>query len=151
MPWSAWFTFHYSIIGIIPHLAALLIFSSISFVSKRKTYQPLRRFCFFIQSCAWASCQIRHIAGCACAGNAENFSQPPRVSDLDMHHGTWVTHMPRCMPGSLTSGFLWSRWRGKRSRYSRCMWKPQFYVSSKRSMACFPLCGRGSHWDRTVG
>ena len=31
-----------------------------------------------------------------------------------MHHGTCVTHMPCCMPGSLTSGFLWSRWRGKR-------------------------------------
>ena len=31
-----------------------------------------------------------------------------------MHHGTCVTHVPCCIPGSLTSGFLWSRWRGKR-------------------------------------
>ena len=40
------------------------------------------------------------------------FSPPPRVSDLDMHHGTCVTHVQWCMQGSLTSGFLWSRWRG---------------------------------------
>ena len=39
------------------------------------------------------------------------FSPPPRVSDSDMHHGTCVTHVPWCMPGSLTSYFLWSRWR----------------------------------------
>ena len=40
------------------------------------------------------------------------FSPSPRVSDPDMHHGTYVTHVPWCMPGSLTSGFFWSRWRG---------------------------------------
>ena len=28
-----------------------------------------------------------------------------------MHHGTCVTHVPWCMPGSLTSGFLWIPWR----------------------------------------
>ena len=48
--------------------------------------------------------------GCACAGNAGTFSPTPRVSDPDIHHGTCVTHVPWCMPGSLTSGFLWSRW-----------------------------------------
>ena len=36
------------------------------------------------------------------------------------------------MPWSLTSGFLWNRWRGKRSRHSRRMRNPQFYVSGKR-------------------
>ena len=41
------------------------------------------------------------------------FSPPPRVSDPDIHHGTCVTHVPWCMPGSLTSGFLWSRRRRK--------------------------------------
>ena len=40
------------------------------------------------------------------------FSPPSRVSDPDMHHGTCVTYVPWCMPGSLTCGFLWSRWRG---------------------------------------
>ena len=41
------------------------------------------------------------------------FSPPPRVSDPDMHHGTCVTHVPWCMPVSLTSGFLSRRRRGK--------------------------------------
>ena len=59
------------------------------------------------------------------------FSPPPQVSDPDMHHGTYVKHMPR----SLTSGFIWSRWRGKRSRHSWRMRNPQFYVSGKRPIA----------------
>ena len=42
-------------------------------------------------------------------------SMPLRISDPDMHH-TCVMHVPWCMPGSLTCGFFWSRWRGKRSR-----------------------------------
>ena len=60
------------------------------------------------------------------------FSQPPRVSNLDMHHGTCVTHVPWCMPGSLTSGFPCSRQRGKRSRHFRRMDNPLFYVSGTR-------------------
>ena len=75
------------------------------------------------------------IEGCACAGDAENGFPPPLVRDPDMHHGTCVTHVPRCMPGSLTIGFLWSRWRGKRSRHCRRMCNPQFYVSGKRPIA----------------
>ena len=67
------------------------------------------------------------IAGCACAWNAGNISPPPWVSDLEMHHGTCVTHVPWCMLGSLTSSFLWSRWRGKCSRHSRHMRNPHFY------------------------
>ena len=60
------------------------------------------------------------------------FSSPPQISDPDMHHGTCVRHVPWCMPGSLTIGFRWSRRRGKRSRHSRRMRKPQFCVSGKR-------------------
>ena len=63
-------------------------------------------------------------------GMPGTFSRPPRVSDPNMHHG--MTHVPWFMPGSLTSGFLWNRWREKRSRYSRCMRNPQFYVSVER-------------------
>ena len=62
-------------------------------------------------------------------GMPGTFSPPPRVSDPDMYHGTCATHVPWCMPGSLNSGFLWSRWRVKRSRHSRRMHNPQFYVS----------------------
>ena len=59
---------------------------------------------------AWASYQIRKIAGCACAGNAGNvfprhrLQRKPLVSDPGMHHGTCVTHVPWCMSGSLTRG-----------------------------------------------
>ena len=65
-------------------------------------------------------------------GMPGTFSPPPRVSDPDMHHGTCVTHVPWCMPGSLTNGFLWSWWRGKRSRHSQRMHNPQLYESGKR-------------------
>ena len=59
-------------------------------------------------------------------------SLPPRVSDPDMHHGTCVTHVPWCMPGSLTGDVFWSRWRVKRSRHSRRMRNSKFCVSGKR-------------------
>ena len=62
------------------------------------------------------------------------FSPPPRFSDPDMHHGICATHVPWCMSGSLTSGFLSSRWRGKRFQHSRRMRNPHFYVSGKRPM-----------------
>ena len=62
-------------------------------------------------------------------GMPGTLSPLPRVSDPDMHHGTCVRHVPWCMPGSPTSSFLWKRWRGKRSRHSRCMRKPHLYIS----------------------
>ena len=65
-------------------------------------------------------------------GMPGTFPPIPRVSDPDMHHGTCVTHIPWCMTGSLTSGFLWSRWREKRCWHSRRMRNPIFNVSDKR-------------------
>ena len=50
------------------------------------------------------------------------FSPPLRVSDPDVHHGT------------LNSGFLGRRLRGKRSQHSRCMHNPHFCVSGKGPM-----------------
>ena len=64
----------------------------------------------------------------------ETFSPPPAVIDPDMHYGTCVTHVPRCMSVSKTSSILWSWWRGKRSRHSKRMRNVQFYVSVKRPM-----------------
>ena len=69
----------------------------------------------------------------------ERFSRPPRVSDPGMYRGTCVTHVPWCVPGSLNSGFLCSRWREKGSRHFRRMRNPQFPVSGKRSMVRHPL------------
>ena len=70
-------------------------------------------------------------------GMPGTFSLKPRVGDPDMQHGTCVTHVPWCIPGSLTSAFLWSWWRGKRLRRMR---NPQFCVSGKR------LIFDDSHW-----
>ena len=67
-------------------------------------------------------------------GMPGTFSPPPRVGNPHMHHGTCMTHVSWCMPESLTNGFLWNRCRGKRSRQSRRMRNPQFYVSGKRPM-----------------
>ena len=78
-------------------------------------------------------------------GMPGTFSPPPQVNDPDMHHGTCVTHVPWCMPGSLTIGLLWSRWQGKYSRHPRRMRNPQFYVSGKRPMTTF-----GYHWYYVV-
>ena len=68
---------------------------------------------YFLWLSAWASCQIRKIACAHAPGMPGTFSPSPQVSDPDMHHGTCVTHVPWCMPGSLTSGFLWNRRRGE--------------------------------------
>ena len=57
----------------------------------------------------WASYQIVKSRVAHASVVPGTFSPPPRVGDPDMHHGTCVTHLPRCMPGSPTSGFLWSR------------------------------------------
>ena len=70
----------------------------------------------------WASWQIRKISGCTCAGNAGKVF------------------------------FLWRRWRGKRSRHSRRMRNPQFYVSGKSPymrVTCLHHM-RGVSYGRTV-
>ena len=54
---------------------------------------------------SWASCQIRKIAGAHAPGMPGTFSPPSGSSYPDMHHGTCMTHVSWCMPGSLTSGF----------------------------------------------
>ena len=85
-----------------------------------RTHGPLTRY---------AKMPVAHAPGMP-----GTFSPPTWASDLDVHHGTCVAHVPRCMPGSLTSGSLWSRCHGRRSRHSRRMRNPQFYVSGKRPM-----------------
>ena len=86
-----------------------------------------------------------HLTRCAtlrvvhAPGMLGTFPPPPWVRDPDMHHGTCVTHVPWCMPWSFTSGFLWSQWRGKRSRHSRRIRNPQFCLSGKRPMSPFLL------------
>ena len=84
----------------------------------RNDHEPLARY---------ARLRVAHAPGMP-----GTFSPSPQVSDPDMHHGMCVTHVPWCMPGSLTSGFLWNRRRGKTFPAFPAHAHPQFYVSGKR-------------------
>ena len=78
-------------------------------------------------------------------GMPGTFSPLPWFSDPAMHHGPCVTHVPWYMAGSLTNGFLWSQWRGKRPRHSWRMRNPQVCISGKRPMKSSwnnRICGR---------
>ena len=101
-------------------------------ITNNSTVLPCKAFPVQGGIIQWASCQIRKITGAHAPGMPGTFSPPPRVSD--MHHGTCVTHVPWCMQGSLTSGSFEVGGEGKRSRHSRCMRNPKFYVSGKRPM-----------------
>ena len=113
---------------------------------------------------------------CTCAGNVGNvffrhrLQRRPPISDPGMHHGTCVTHVPWCMSGSPTCDG-----GGKRSRHSRHMRNPQFYVSGKRPIPrpvtskihnmytgtkgairtfgnrCLSAIGGGNRWSRFAG
>ena len=96
--------------------------------------------------CHWPLTRYAKLWVAHAPGMPGTFSPPSLVIDPDMHHGTCLTHVPWCMSGSLTCGFLWNRWRGKRSRHSRRMRNPKFCVSGKRpigmriSMALLYCC-----------
>ena len=75
----------------------------------------------------YVNCGFRMRRECWERITCHQLQRKPLVSDPGMHHGTCVAHVPWCM-----SGFANPRWRGKRSRHSRCMRSPQFYVSGKR-------------------
>ena len=94
---------------------------------------PQRIHCLFALA-RYVKLRVAHAPGMP-----GTFSPPLRVSDPDMHHGTCVTHVPWCMPESLSSSFLWSRWRGKSSRYSPRMRNSEFYVSGKRPIQLAPI------------
>ena len=66
-----------------------------------------------------------------------------------MHQATYVTHVPWWMPGSLTSGFLWSLWWGKRSRHSRaCTTRNFTYLVRGPCHYCGSLTGAcANHHD----
>ena len=103
-------------------------------VEKHQYHLRIKQLYLFAKVChgpltSYAKLRVAHAPGMP-----GKFSSPPRVSNPVMHHGTCVSHVPWCMPGSLTSGFLWSRWRGKGSRHSRRMCNSQFCISGKRSM-----------------
>ena len=67
----------------------------------------------------------------------------PQVSYPGIHHGTCRARVV------MHVGIANSRWWGKRSRHSRCIHNPRFYVSGKRPMATrLRLCSSltGAPW-----
>ena len=86
----------------------------------------------YIESGPWASCQIHKIAYCACAENVGN------VFPATDFKGNRLLAIPACITRDARAvmhvGIANMLWRGNRSRHSRCMRNPQFYVSGKRPM-----------------
>ena len=101
------------------------------FTAGRKTHR-IERTTRIVWIYQWASYQIKKIRIAHAPGMLGMFSPPLRVTDPDIHHGTCVMHVRWCMSGSLTSSFLWSRWRGKLPRLFRPVRNQQFRVSGKR-------------------
>ena len=124
MPWTHW--------GRV----ALVCISKLTIIGRLAGPRPLSEP--MLQCWQWEHEPLARYAKLRVAhalGMPGTFSPPPRVSDPDIHHDTYVTHVPRCMPRLLTSAFLWSRWRGNRfwnSQHSRRMRNSQFYESGKR-------------------
>ena len=76
---------------------------------------------------------VAHAPGMPGTFSRHRLQRKPPVSDPGMHNGTCTTHVPWCLSGSLA--------RGKRSRHSRRMREPQFYVSGKRPIEdCKDIC-----------
>ena len=83
----------------------------------------------------WTSYQIRTFAGCACAGNVGNvFSPPPILKIITSQLSRHALRHVRDAPAVMHVGIANPQWRGKRSRHSRRMHNPQFYVFGKRPM-----------------
>ena len=115
--------------------------------SKEKQNNPSATCTAENQHMPWAFCQICKMSGCAYARNAGNVfptnitwsRHTSRHVRYALAYITCVTRVPWYMPRSLTSVFIWSRWREKRYRHSRRKRNPQFYVSGKRPMQCLDL------------
>ena len=88
--------------------------------------------CFVPLLRSWASYQIRKIAGYACPGNAGNVFPPPTSKETAIKRSRHASRHVRYARAVMHVGLAIPRWRRKRSRHSRRMRNPQFYVSGKR-------------------
>ena len=79
------------------------------------------------------NCGLRVRQECREHFSHHRLQRKPLVSDPSMHHGTCV--YARAV---MHAGIANLRWWGKRSRHSRRLRNPQFYVSGKRPM--IPMC-----------
>ena len=72
------------------------------------------------------------------------FQRKPLVNNSGMHHGTWVTHVPWCVSGSLI------RDGGKKGL--TFLAHAQFFVSNKRPIVCsLSFCSISDwHWEQNA-
>ena len=68
------------------------------------------------------------------AGMPETFSPPPTSKETASYRSEHASRHVRHARAVMHAGIANPRWRGKRSRHSRRMHNPQFYVSGKRPM-----------------
>ena len=93
---------------------------------------------------AWTSYQIRKIAGCAfLMGKPGTFSPPPNSKGTASLRSRYASRHVRHAHAVMHVGIANPRRRGKRSRHSRRMRKPRFYVSGKRHIT--EACHMGQH------
>ena len=116
--------FRITLVKRVPHTTCVIACSTSSSICN--DYHLLSRDCFRIYSpCALAQLTEKNLDSlngpltryvklrvAHAPGMPGTFTPQPRVSDPYMHHGTCVTHVPWCMSGSFTSGFVWSQWWG---------------------------------------
>ena len=77
---------------------------------------------------SWTSFQIRKTAG--------TFSPQPTSKDTTNQRSRHAPQHVREARAVMHIGIANPRWRGKRSRYSRLVRKPQFHLSGKRLVRC---------------
>ena len=82
----------------------------------------------------WASYQIREIVGCACSENAGNVFLATGLKGNRQLAIRYASRHARHERAVMPVGIANPRCRRKRSRHSRRMHNPQFYVSGKRLM-----------------
>ena len=125
---------------------SLLYFKDLNCIFTVHLYRPL---CLIISSltCSALGClmnmwTIRPTARWAhgllwCPGTAINNVVFCLVKSLSLFL-YYLSEIKFATTTTTTGGFIWSRWREKRSRHSWRMRNPQFYVSAKRPMCEMP-------------
>ena len=80
------------------------------------------------------SVRVTNCLGLAVISSSKHFTCIDYMLKVGMIY-TYIFYIHWYFGNLLISGFLWSGWRGKRSRHYRRLRNPQFYVSGKRPMA----------------
>ena len=94
----------------------------------------------------WASCQIRKIAGCACAGNAGEVFSATDLKEAASWRSRHASRHVRDARVVMHVGITNLQWRGKRSRHSQRMRNQQFYVSGKRPIVTYLYWSAAEYW-----